>query len=65
VTRLKTRGLEVIDNRASGDYLWIVGGQSLWSQLKPFEEREFYFHFIPGGSSSTQNRSAWRIEDNG
>jgi very-short-patch-repair endonuclease len=64
VTRLKTRDLEVIDDRSSGGYLWIVGGQHLWSQLKPLKERDFYFTFEPGGDTVTQNRAAWIVKDN-
>jgi hypothetical protein len=64
ITRFKNRGLEVIDNRSSGGYLWIVGPQSLWLQLKPMEGRDFDFHFVPSGDRATQNRSAWRIQDN-
>jgi len=64
VTRLKTRGVEVIDDRSSGGYLWIIGGHDLWSQLKPLEERDFYFTFEHNGDIVTNNRAAWTVKDN-
>ena len=64
ITRLKTRGLEVIDDRSSGGYLWIVGGQDLWLQLKTLEEPGFYFTFEHGGDTVTRDRAAWTVKDN-
>ena len=61
---LRTRGLEVVDNRPQGGYLWVVGGQNLWLKLKEFDLPEFYFQFVSSGSRATQNRSAWRIQNN-
>ena len=52
---VRSKGLEVIDDRAAGGELWVVGGKQLFNLLSPRG-----FVWTPRGSEATGYRSAWR-----
>jgi hypothetical protein len=54
---LRSRGLEVIDERPHGGFLWVVGGKELYSLLSP---RGFVWG--PRGASATGNRAGWYVQ---
>lgn len=53
---LRSRGLEVIDDRPHGGFLWVVGGKELYSFLSP---RGFIRG--PQGCPATGNRAGWYL----
>lgn len=54
---LRSRGLEVIDDRPHGGFLWVVGGKELYSFLSP---RDFIWG--PQGCPATGNRAGWYLQ---
>lgn len=56
---LAEHALEVIDKRASGGTIWIVGGWELNEVLFPLKAHNIYFRFTKKGSQSTKRRPAW------
>ncbi|MCJ7510981.1 MAG: hypothetical protein MUP14_08880 [Dehalococcoidia bacterium] len=54
---LRSRGLEVIDDRPRGGCLWVVGGKELYSLLSP---RGFIWG--PRGAPATENRAGWYVQ---
>lgn len=59
ITFLRGKGLTVIDKRASGGAIWVVGGSEVLPMIKELETRGIRFRFAQNGSQSTQNRPAW------
>jgi hypothetical protein len=53
---LHSKGLEVIDERPRGGYLWVIGGKELYSFLSP---RGFIWG--PRGAPATGNRAGWYL----
>jgi ssDNA-binding Zn-finger/Zn-ribbon topoisomerase 1 len=51
---LRSKGLEVIDERPHGGHLWVIGGKELYSFLSP---RGFVWG--PRGARATGNRAGW------
>jgi Domain of unknown function (DUF4145)/Sigma-70, region 4 len=58
---LRSKGLEVIDERTSGGTIWVVGGWELNEILFPLKEQKIYFRFTQNGSWSTKRRPAWYL----
>jgi hypothetical protein len=56
VALLRSRGLEVIDERPRGGCLWVVGGKELYSLLSP---RGFIWG--PRGCPATGDRAGWYL----
>ncbi len=56
---LRERGLEVVDARASGGALWVIGGREIGSVLSELEPVPGDFKFAPSGRSVTSGRPAW------
>ena len=57
---LKGKGLEVIDKRAKGGALWVVGDKSIYSSLA--ETKEKYgalWTFSAKGGNASKHRPAW------
>jgi hypothetical protein len=52
----RSKGLEVIDDRPRGGYLWIVGGKELYPFLSPWG-----FIWGPRGAPATGNRPGWYL----
>ena len=53
---LRSKGLEVIDDRPHGGCLWVIGGKDLYSFLSP---RGFVWG--PRGAPATGNRAGWYL----
>lgn len=56
---LRRRDFEVVDKRASGGPLWVVGGWELSLVLNDLKAKGHKFTFAKNGSRSTGNRPAW------
>ncbi|MDR7316056.1 sigma-70 family RNA polymerase sigma factor [Brevibacillus nitrificans] len=56
---LQDKKFEVIDNRAVGGALWVVGGLDLLPMFSKIETYGFLFKYSPNGGKSTKNRPAW------
>lgn len=56
VAQLRSRRLEVIDDRSHGGHLWVVGGKELFYLLTP---RGLIWG--PGGAPATGNRAGWYL----
>lgn len=56
---LRSRHLEVIDKRASGGALWVVGGQEISGLLNGLRAKGLRFSFAKNGGKATKNRPAW------
>ncbi|QNU68668.1 AAA family ATPase [Ruminiclostridium herbifermentans] len=56
---LKDKGFEVIDNRAKGGALWVVGGKQLEKELKNYSKLGFFFTYSEKGGRATGHKSAW------
>ncbi len=58
---LDAEGLEVIDRRARGGRLWVVGGTELEELLTSAAPSGNQFVFARGGSDSTSRRPGWYL----
>lgn len=56
--QLRAEGRDVVDKRASGGALWVVGGLELEERLTPLG-----FRFAGGGGRATGNRPAWYLSN--
>jgi hypothetical protein len=56
---LRGLGLDVVDKRAAGGRLWVVGGEELRPLLADLEPRGFRFTFAAAGGRATGHRAAW------
>jgi hypothetical protein len=54
---LRSKGLEVIDERPHAGHLWVIGGKELFSLLSP---RGFVWG--PRGCRATGNRAGWHLQ---
>ncbi|MFJ5623990.1 AAA domain-containing protein [Peribacillus loiseleuriae] len=59
VDYLVEKGHEVIDKRDKGGSLWVIGDESLQSELCWLESRNIKFTFSPNGSRTKKKRAAW------
>lgn len=55
----REKGIEVIDERAVGGVLWVIGGSKLWGIIKELEAKKVQFKYRLKGSPATRYRSAW------
>ena len=53
------RGLEVLDARADGGALWVIGGREIEAVLSELTAIAGDFKFAPSGRSFTRGRPAW------
>lgn len=60
---LKSKGLEIIDNRNIGGTLWIIGQEELGSFIDELKNRGYRFRYKARGGRMTQNRSAWYLSE--
>ena len=56
LAQLRSRGLEVIDDRSGGGHFWVVGGKELYHLLGPKG-----FIWGPRGAPATGNRAGWYL----
>ncbi|MFD1954832.1 sigma factor-like helix-turn-helix DNA-binding protein [Paenibacillus thailandensis] len=56
---LQTLSLQILDKRANGGALWIIGGWELKDKLFALKPFGFYFRFARNGSQSTKRKPAW------
>lgn len=56
---LRRRHLEVIDKRAAGGVLWVVGGWEISHLLSGLKAKGYRFSFVKNGGKATKNRPAW------
>ncbi|MEQ6389239.1 AAA domain-containing protein [Bacillaceae bacterium S4-13-58] len=56
---LEELGYEVIDKRAKGGALWIIGGKELQPTIDKLKKQGIRFNFAKNGSRSTKNKAAW------
>lgn len=59
VVRLAQKGLKVVDKRASGGCLWVIGGTELQPIMNELKEQGISFTFTPRGSETSGYRPAW------
>lgn len=60
---LQNKGLDVIDKRATGGSLWVLGGKELSSFFNDLRIKGYHFKFTKNGSRSTKRKPAWYIKD--
>jgi hypothetical protein len=53
--------LPVVDRRADGGDLWVLGGPNLAAVMGTLRDRGHLFSFQPGGHQDTGRRPAWRL----
>ncbi|MGL4450139.1 MAG: 3'-5' exonuclease [Sarcina sp.] len=58
---LKIKGIETIDNRAKGGFLWVIGGRELESMLNQTSIRNIKLKFLAKGGRTSKGRAAWYI----
>jgi hypothetical protein len=66
VDYLKSKNLDVIDNREQGGCLWVVGGEKftpIMNELK--STRDITFTYTSKGGKATRNRPGWFTRDKG
>jgi hypothetical protein len=56
---LQEKGLEVVDKRASGGALWVVGGEELAPLMEELKAKGIAFSLAPQGGRASRHRSAW------
>jgi hypothetical protein len=56
---LQEKGLEVVDKRASGGALWVVGGTELAPLMDELKARGIAFSRAPQGGRASRHRPAW------
>ncbi len=56
---LRNRGLEIVDARASGGALWVIGGREIEPILSELKAVAGEFKFAPSGRTVTSGRPAW------
>lgn len=58
---LKIKGIETIDNRAKGGFLWVIGGRELENMLNQTSIRNIKLKFLAKGGRTSNGRAAWYI----
>ena len=56
---LQEKGVEVVDKRASGGALWVVGGEELTPLMEELKSRGITFSLAPQGGRASRHRPAW------
>jgi hypothetical protein len=56
---LQEKQLEIIDKRASGGGLWVVGGTELAPLMEELKTRGIAFTLAPQGGRASRHRPAW------
>jgi hypothetical protein len=56
---LQEKQLEIIDKRASGGALWVVGGTELATVMDELKAKGIAFSFAPQGGRASRHRPAW------
>jgi hypothetical protein len=59
--QLAAIGAEVVDRRADGDGLWVIGGPTL-KGIPQLRKDGFVFAFSPKGGAATGNRPGWKLQ---
>ena len=59
VAFLSKKGLQVIDKRASGGSLWVLGGPELTQLMTELKCEGFKFTFAPSGGRVTHQAASW------
>jgi hypothetical protein len=59
VKTLRRAKLEVVDKRAEGGALWVIGGEDLRAYLLRFKKYGLSFHFKKDGGRTSGRRPAW------
>lgn len=59
VSLLTNQGLKVIDKRANGGCLWVVGGMELSPLFERISKEGNMFHFTEKGGKATRYKPAW------
>jgi hypothetical protein len=63
VLTLRERPLEVIDHRATGGVIWVIGNEKDEAFMRRLErETGFVFEFVRYGDLVTRHRPAWRLK---
>lgn len=56
---LQDKSLEVVDKRASGGALWVVGGAELAPLMEELKARGIVFTLAPEGGRASRHLPAW------
>jgi len=56
---LAGKKLRIIDKRASGGCLWVIGGNELGSLMNELKARNILFTYAPNGGEATSHMAAW------
>jgi hypothetical protein len=56
---VQEKQLEIIDKRASGGALWVVGGTELAPLMDELKANGIAFSFAPQGGRASRHRPAW------
>ncbi|MEK4126546.1 AAA domain-containing protein [Anoxybacillus sp. FSL W8-0382] len=59
VDYLRSKGLEVLDNRENNGALWVLGNEELEELLSPLKSHRITFRYSPNGVQATAYRAAW------
>jgi hypothetical protein len=59
---LAAEDVEVIDKRASGGSLWVIGGPELGGLMERLAGQGFKFVFAKEGGRASKRRPAWWIK---
>ena len=60
---LQNAGVEIIDKRANGGAMWVIGGNELKPLMDQCKELGVKFIYASGGGKATKNRAAWWTKD--
>jgi len=56
---LQTQGAQIVDKRANGGALWVVGGWDLSALMKEFRALGIHFTYKAGGGKATEGKDGW------
>ncbi len=59
MSSLQEKGLEVLDTRAAGGALWVIGGAELASLMEEVKARGIALTLAPQGGRASRHRPAW------
>jgi hypothetical protein len=61
VSFLKSKGLEIVDQRSQGGSLWVIGGKELVAIMSILSDRGVTCRHALSGGRVTKNREAWYL----